>query len=117
MTMLKEAHSPIEIDSTLTMTNVEDPRPSMRYELTVRNKFIGVGDQPPALREMANALRAQAEFFEALDDPRIEYDSSEWKNDYHLFYTDDETIAEKFGFDEISDESDEDNDFDEDDEG
>ena len=103
--------------STLTMTNVEDPRPSMRYELTVRNKFIGVGDQPPALGKMADALRAQAEFFEALDDPRIEYDSSEWKSDYHLFYTDDETIAEKFGFDEISDESDEDNDFDEDDEG
>ena len=82
MTMLKKAHSPIEIDSTLTMTNVEDPRPSMRYELTVRNKFIGVGDQPPALRKMANALRAQAEFFEALDDPRIEY--YPWENDYHF---------------------------------
>jgi|SRR2546430_17442929 len=104
MTMLKEAHSPIEIDSTLTMTNVEDPRPSMRYELTVRNKFIGVGDQPSALGKMADALRAQAEFFEALDDPRIEYDSSEWKNDYHLFYTDDETIAKEFGFSENTEE-------------
>ena len=91
--------------------------PRHRYELTVRNKFIGCGPEVRTLEEMAAALRAQAELFEALDDPRIEYDSSEWKNDYHLFYTDDETIAEKFGFDEISDESDEDNDFDEDDEG
>jgi hypothetical protein len=86
------------------MTNVEDPRPPMRYQLIVRNKFIGVGDQPPALGEMADALRAQAEFFEALDDPRIEYDSSEWENDYHLFYTDDETIAEEFGFSENTEE-------------
>ena len=81
------------------MTNVKE----MRYELTVRNKFIGVGD-PPALREMANALRAQAEFFEALDDPRIEYDSSGWENDYHLFFTDDETIAKEFGFSENTEE-------------
>ena len=84
------------------MTNVEDPRPSMRYELTVRNKFIGVGDQPSALRKMANALRAQAEFFEALDDPRIEYYPLE--NDYQLFYTDDETIAKEFGFSENTEE-------------
>jgi hypothetical protein len=84
------------------MTNVEDPRPSMRYELTVRNKFIGVGDQPPALGKMADALRAQAEFFEALDDPRIKYYPLE--NDYHLFYTDDETIAKEFGFSENTEE-------------
>ena len=84
------------------MTNVEDPRPSMRYELTVRNKFIGVGDQPPALRKMANALREQAEFFEALDDPRIEYYPLE--NDYHCFCTDDETIAKEFGFSENTEE-------------
>ena len=76
--------------------------PRHRYELTVRNKFIGVGDQPPALRKMANALRAQAEFFEALDDPRIEYYPLE--NDYHLFFTDDETIAKEFGFSENTEE-------------
>ena len=51
---------------------------------------------------MANALRAQAEFFEALDDPRIEYYPLE--NDYHLFYTDDETIAKEFGFSENTEE-------------
>ena len=84
------------------MTNVEDLRPSMRYELTVRNKFIGVGDQPSALGKMADALRAQAEFFEALDDPRIEY--YPWENDYHFFYTDDETIAKEFGFSENTEE-------------
>jgi len=39
-----------------------------------------------------------------LDDPRIEYDSSEWKNDYHLFFTDDETIAKEFGFSENTEE-------------
>ena len=80
------------------MTNVKE----MRYELTVRNKFIGVGDQPPALRKMADALRAQAEFFEALDDPRIEYYPLE--NDYHFFCTDDETIAKEFGFSENTEE-------------
>ena len=51
---------------------------------------------------MADALRAQAEFFEALDDPRIEYYPLE--NDYHLFYTDDETIAKEFGFSENTEE-------------
>ena len=56
------------------------------------------------MEEMATALRAQANLFEALNDPRIKYDTDGWEDDYHHFYTDDETIAEKFGFNEITDE-------------
>ena len=92
--------------NTLNTTTLEDPRPPKRYELTVHNRFIGVCAQAATLEEMANALRAQAELFEALNDPRIEYDTTGWEDDYHYFYTDDDTIAEKFGFDEITDEDD-----------
>ena len=85
-------------------THLEDPRSPMRYELSIRNKFIGACAQATTLEEMATALRAQANLFEALNDPRIKYDTDGWEDDYHHFYTDDETIAEKFGFNEITDE-------------
>ena len=55
--------------STLNTTTLEDPRPPKRYELTVHNRFIGVCAQAATLEEIANALRAQAELFEALNDP------------------------------------------------